>query len=471
MALTATFFQFSKRLNSTKVPTGGTSYPIILKEGCSVQSPVIGLKWDGSSNPSQNNMAWIGPFHRYYWITDWTYQDRIWWASLKTDVLASLKPIITQTAKYVLRAASNYDLDVIDTKYPAKAGVTYRQTTFTTGLDWNSTGSYVLAVSGANNTYSVAGTGYYVCTASQLQQILNACFNQTSAEWATVTPTSDFGEALTSFGQKWAKSAFNPFQFINSVMWLPFTPATSGSTSVKLGLIDTGVTAGILSEVEHISTASFSVNTNPGTDNGAWRVMAPFARYVLSFLPFGIFTLDSAALYGATSVDCSIKVDTLTGSGTMIVSGNNGSPSPNLVYTSAACGVPVQISGYSQNYVDMTKNAISAAGSVVSAAVTGNIAGAISAVGNAVESIAPDNYSSGSTGGKAAINSIKCLSTYKYEPVDEDITEHGRPLMKVETLGNLSGYILCADGDLPALLTPAEMQEISGYLTGGFFNE
>ena len=57
------------------------------------------------------------------------------------------------------------------------------------------------------------------------------------------------------------------------------------------------------------------------------------------------------------------------------------------------------------------------------------------------------------------------------KPVDADNAELGRPLCAVRTLGTLSGFIQCKDGDVSAPATAEELQSIENYLTGGFFYE
>ena len=56
-------------------------------------------------------------------------------------------------------------------------------------------------------------------------------------------------------------------------------------------------------------------------------------------------------------------------------------------------------------------------------------------------------------------------------PVDEDITHKGRPLCANKVLNTLSGYILCADGDLDISCMDEERASITDFLTTGFFWE
>lgn len=472
------FATVSKKVNSTLRFSGGTTYDCILKDGCSVVRPRISLKWTGSGAPTAFNVAYIAGFGRYYFIDDWTFADRQWSASMHSDVLASAKDQIGSASKYILRSASEYDPLVIDTKYPAKAGGVYRQTVTTGSLDWGAsnfgTGKIVLSVSGAGNTYNQAGSGYYVVTPDQLQQILNACFNNTASTWGTPSSAQSIGEALQDYGDRMRKSAFNPFQFINSAIWFPFTPATSGNANVVLGAIDTGIAAGKLSETSHTSIASFSVNTVSGNGADAWMNVAPFSLYGLSFLPFGRFNLDSAAIYGADTVDVTIKTDTITGTAHMIASANVGSPSTRLIEASAMVGVPIQLSGYSQNYMSMFGAAVSGAanlGAALAVPSPGNIAGVLSSVGNIASSSAPESFTTGSTGGLAALLSTKYLWRIHYPIVDRDVPDQGRPLCGIRQISTLSGFTLCADGHIEAPLTSGELDEIESYLTGGFYYE
>ena len=63
------------------------------------------------------------------------------------------------------------------------------------------------------------------------------------------------------------------------------------------------------------------------------------------------------------------------------------------------------------------------------------------------------------------------LIAIHYVIVDEDITHKGRPLCEVRTLGSLSGFILCAEGDIDIACFDNERKLIRQYLTTGFFWE
>ena len=86
MSITATFFTHSKKLNSMKLPTGGTNISIVIKDPSSVLNPSIILD---RSNPTSFNSVRIPTFNRYYWITDWVSDHGMWIANCSVDVLNS----------------------------------------------------------------------------------------------------------------------------------------------------------------------------------------------------------------------------------------------------------------------------------------------------------------------------------------------------------------------------------------------
>ena len=94
MAITATFYTFSKRKNSTGRPSGGSSNNIYIKDPSSVLNPQIMLE---TSNPTAYNYCYIPTFDRYYFISDWISDHGMWQANCVVDVLASWKNSINSS--------------------------------------------------------------------------------------------------------------------------------------------------------------------------------------------------------------------------------------------------------------------------------------------------------------------------------------------------------------------------------------
>ena len=99
---------FSKRKNSTKQPTGGTSVTCQLKEGTSIEKPVFLLTGDLFT------CNYIEAFSHYYFVDDVkSVRNGLTEVSCSMDVLATFKTEIGSYNALIERSASFYDA-----KYP-----------------------------------------------------------------------------------------------------------------------------------------------------------------------------------------------------------------------------------------------------------------------------------------------------------------------------------------------------------------
>lgn len=469
----AVFYTFSKKENSTAQPGGGVSKNVHLKAGCSALAPTISLEWPGSGAPVSYNYMYISEFGRYYYIENWTWENRLWTCTGRVDVLASWKSQIGAANKYVLRAASDFDPDVIDTIYPA---ILPAKTKITAGsaAAWATTfggGAFIVGIVGQGNTYNINGAGYVVMTAGQIQQLIDACFTETDNLWSQpVTPTADLAEALNEYGSKYAKSIQNPIQFINGITWVPFWPSTGGAVSVNLGHMNTGISAYALDQPIYTRLIQFADILAPiNTAAGAWRAVEPFCRYKLIIPPFGVFDLDAAVVnrFGGT-VNGTYYVDCLTGQATLNIYDFG-------ILASAELGIQISLSGNMVNYAGQAEAIANAAtgfiGKLLSGDIGGAIAGGVSGINSVASASSPVATRGAVGGGMAALNTPKYAVATYYDAAPEDVTDRGRPLARIRTLSNLSGYILCADGEISAPASKAELEEIRSYLTGGFYYE
>ena len=472
----ATFYTFSKRHNSTKQPTGGSSYTITLKDACSVSNPTISLKWPGTGSPTAFNMCYIPSFGRYYWIDNWTFADRQWTASCSVDVLASFKTDIGGTTRYILRSASDYDPHAPENKYmpimPCEVlqhGLT-ESMILATKFDY---GRFVVGICGQGNTFNAGGTGYVVCTGAQLQQIYDACFTQSVNLWASQTSLGvGYGETMARFGENLQKSIANPSQFINSITWVPFVPATSGSTTVRLGNIDTNITCACLSDP--VTMITFSVSLPTFADRPAspddWMLMEPFVEYYIHWPPFPDIKVPGEIFIDGGQISGWVYVDVTNGEANMRLNNILGAP---FHTATAMLGIPIQLSGSSVNYAGAISNGLGTIGSIVGV-VSGNagaIGGLASGVAGFASSLQPKATGGGYGGGLGAFKDVHTLITYCYPLPEMDPTEYGKPLLQTKTISSLSGFVQCADGELDTSARPAEYQAIKAFLTGGFFYE
>lgn len=478
--MNVTFYNFTKRRNSTKQPTGGTTYTCLLKDDTSTSRPSIEIKWDGTSSaPASNNYCYIADFGRYYWVDSWTYSDRKWIANCTVDVLATYKTQIGSSSKYVLRAASYFDPDVIDTLYSPKGRPWVYSTSnimggFPVWADDLSGGTIIIGIIGMDDSvaYSTAGASYYKCTPQNYMKFLSDMFTESLINVDGENYGSTVGDAFKAFSRNLLRSVTNPTQYIKSAMWFPFTFSASGTgVHPKVGGITSSAVFYPLTDPISRQSGYFSNQSGyplPLSGNAVWPYIEPFVRATVHFPPFGTFPIDMRKLE-YRHVYLQILVDAISGQGSLLLYGehpNYGGSDPVFATTTCQIGVPMDFSGVKTGNVSVSQ----LAGTVASASA-GDMLGAAAGVANMIESAVPVTESRGSFGGIAGDIATKYFEIVAFSPTDEDPTEQGKPLCRMYTISDLSGFVMCADGEVNCNATESEHRELEAFLTGGFFYE
>lgn len=478
MAFPAVFSNFSKRVNSTARPaSSGTTINVELKNPCSIMRPRLKLVPIQSVNFAEWNYCYIAQWSRYYWVSDWTWEDGLWVASLNIDVLASWKDTIGASTLYVLRSASDYNLDVIDTMYPAKVGPYYSETNATLE-DWSlgpslSSGTYVLGTVNGLQGGTYGPVTYYAVSPSVMAEFMSYMLSQVP-EWEDITDLS--GDI--------AKTFIDPFQYIVSCKWFPFTINTTSSQNMCFGFWQSSYKAGLMNNAtEFYKQWTFNMTRPARQDAGArgeWLYLSPFASYWLTLYPWGTVPINGQDIDG-DGIICNVLVDFISGLGTLrIRSQATGSTPQNnsrlLTSQQAKVGVDIQISQITNDLL----------GAVTSPNVNALIADVISDLmrpGNIMTDATFPGASAGasvsakSSGSNSGLVSSTVLAgsavfTAEYlDPVNENLTENGRPLMEMAQISTLSGYIKVMDGDVKFPGTSEELTAVRQYLEGGFYYE
>lgn len=470
--MNVTFYTFSKRINSTAQPSAGASYDVALKSPSSVIRPLIELIWTGAGDPTAFNYAYIPQYRRFYWIAEWTYTERRWAAQMSVDVLASYKSYIGGAEKYILRSASAYDPEVLDRFYPPTAEESYLLASETSG--WTATflgGCYVLNASGYNNPAAVnsdLGVTLYQQTAAQAKETIYQAFNTLNSLAGSRTQVTDVQSAIEKLGELTIRAGANLSQFINGYMWFPalFEPAGTPQP-VQLGLISAG--EGVPIRYGSLAVNKYIPLPEDLTGFDKWKIVSPYAFYLLEFLPFGTIPLDPVAVVSYGGVFVNVTVDAFTGIGTLRVLAGSGSGGPLLAVRTAQVGIPVQYGAGRLELGRAAADVINGVTQSIAGAASGDVITAGAGIMSAAQALIPDAATGGHTGNIGAISDIIRLWVRRLEPVGEDPTEYGKPLCAVRRIDTLSGYILARDGDIAAPATPGELQQISDFLTGGFF--
>lgn len=461
---------FSKKINSTAQPSGGTTLTVSLKEPTSVLSPVFLVT---GFNTAHNYVSWGS---RYYFIDDIVLVT----ANLaeyhcSTDVLATYKNDIGASSQYVLRSASTFDGTVSDSFYPMKAQKGYGRTSHANGFIFPQAGAYILGVQGLTSGETFGSTTYYVLDVYQAGSLMDEVFNIQNTEYDATAV-----ESASGIPEKVYMSLINPQQYIVSCMFIPYDVESIGgaaSTPIKIGWYDLGVSGRIFNpsySALPVITNTFTLSKHPQNARGVYMNNAPFTEYVLSYMPFGEIPLPADMLLNETQIFTKIIIDVITGQGTLKIYAGASDQGQLLESRSAQIGVPIAVSGGVYD---------TSIGGNVSKAIKGSLAGAalgalagknfFSSVTDGISEAAttPSISTSGSNGALDFLEYDAILYSHFTYVTDDDNTQHGRPLCQVKTINTLSGFIMCLKPDLATAASTAEKNAIIEYLGSGFFYE
>lgn len=463
--MTITFYTFSKKRNSTAQPTGGTQYTGTLTGSSGVLNPTVVMDF-GNTYPGYN-YAYITEFGRYYWINEMTsIGGGLWNVSMFVDVLATYKTAIGAANKYILRSASDSDGSITDMKYPTKAGFADKKIT-SVSSGWTqvpSLGSYVVAVIDTNGGFG--STTLYSLTESQFETIRQ-----------TLAPSNYYQNISDPDLKNLAISVVNPMQYIAWVRYYPFSVPQGTSVTMHLGDIpianmnllgDTHV----IDDFEFIDANNTGLHSHPmAAARGAYLNTEPYSIRFFTWLPVGMIHLP-ALMAGEHQIDAEYNIDVISGTGDLCI---YSYPSNTLIYRTAfTCGVDVPVAQVvSSNPLKIVSGSIgivSATMSAVAGNIAGSVASGVSAITDFLTSQVGEVQAFKPGSGSLAVDGFCRIYEYFVDIVDDDNPEFGRPLCQVKAISTLSGYVLCADGDIFASgATAPELAEIETYLTGGFF--
>lgn len=469
--MNVTLYKFTKRINSTKQPASadGHSFSCQLKDETSFINPILKFSPDhltsGVFSPDVYNYAFILYWNRFYYITDWKYINGSWEAYLTVDVLASFRSEIGATSAYIIRSNSASNGNIIDSFYPAKTDVTIQKTNV--ACAWYnvapSGGSYILGVINYENGNKIGALNYYALTTSQLSSILNYLFTDNIYNASSI---SEIGSGLY-------KSLFNPFQYIVSCLWFPFSTVAFGSsqTDVKVGYWSTGVQGIIVSSLAEKTFVTATIPDHPQLSRGAYLNRAPYTKHTLYIPPFGCIPIDTNFISIGKYLYSAVLVDHITGQATIRVALSPSSSNLNeyniMCERTGMIGVPIQLAQVLTDYV----NTLSSATDVISSALSFNLGGVFKGLLSSVESQMPKVSTSGANGSFIETLQYPQLISEFLNIVNENQTEFGRPLCDTRTISTLSGYIQCGEADHAFSGTRAENEEINRNLQSGFFYE
>ena len=487
--MNVTLFTFSKKHNSTAVPTGGTSVDVVLKDEAGVLDPIIELHT--SASPSAYNYLYIPTFGRYYWLREWTYNRGIWTGSFYVDPLASWRTQIGAQQLYVFRSAAEWDGRVIDNFYPTVADVSYHDEaipkiwTVEAASDYaaQGTGLYVVGI------YSNASQGqaqYYGLDQTNLNALLgglfaNQYFESILGQGATLTPE--------------LKAQIDPLQYIQSIKYFPCAYGGTSSWGVmgysssegpQMMYVGKGFTTAQIQRYKFNNplvtmTYPISINTNasfthPQIGRGVYMRTDPYTSWQLYMPPFGLVKIDSSDMIEAELLVVNINVDIRTGSASLdIWVRSTGQTRANyIVHLDGNVGIDIPVRQAIQtgaNYMNIGGSILHAGASLLKGDIGGVFNSAQNMIGEFAKGQVPHLSTIGSQGSENSLWGYPLLTARFTMAADDDLAGRGRPLCSKRLISSIPGYITADPDELSIAATARELEEIRGFISGGFFYE
>lgn len=456
-------YSFGKNENSTKMPVtdGFRLSGCELKQPTSVLTPVLLLS--KVENVYQYNYVYIIPFKRYYYITDYIYYGNIWHIKCNVDVLSSYRTVIGSSSQYVLRSAYASDGSILDVKYPSTTDIQV----IVSGIEDDPAmpepslptatppdGYYVVGI--ISPEFSAIGpTAYYLMNNNEFRTFCNAMLS--NADWVS--------SGITEIGADLTKILFNPFQYITSAKWFPFSFSAGQSTELTFGWWKLPVNARPLTVTNRLISFTLSIPKHPqSSTRGIYLNANPFSRYTLYWPLVGQIPLDPAKLINTDRLICQCYVDAISGGSVFTILTPDGS---SVYTTQMTMGVNIQLGQVATDYLGSVVEMVDTVGN----AITGNFIGALSGIGNVAKSMFPSVSVHGNNGMTVTHRFGAYLQAEFYTVVPEDNEHCGRPLCQKRRLDTLYGYMEVDNPELEIAGTVDELTSIKAYLKNGFYFE
>lgn len=507
MSIPVKFYTFSKKKNSTKRPSGGTTENCYLLDETSVTAPSIRLSYSG--NPTSWNYAYIAYFHRYYFITDWVSDHNQWIATMAVDVLASFAADILASSQYVLRSASERNSSIADSSYPMDTSavisrrdigniieVVRRRNPFFVESIEDEHGHtvdptrYVLAVTNGDSSPKICGVQYLCCEPAQLGAIMYGTLNPSSTYW---DPGGSSGVSDSIF-----RSIVNPLQYFGEAYRLPFTPDDAfveniSPSDLKIGswtvpysgsplkaFNGTYMQGTAITKYVYDKTVTVRIPTHPQRNiHGDYLLATPYSRYYLYAGIFGMILLDTTYLtrigneVTESTINLNVKCD-FKGNAVLLVTSNDVYADAVLAKTFAKVSTDITLTQTKNNSIAWMGQAVGTAGNFLSGNYAGGISGAAGLI-SGTENLFNKPETRGQFESCAAIYEPWFIQAEFHQVVCRDgelpMNIIGYPLCETRQLSTLSGYCQTAEPWLDLDCYASEYNEIMGFMTDGFYIE
>ena len=464
------FYNFSKRKNSTKQPSGTyTEKECKLKDDTSMHDPTVQI----ASDPTPGfTYAYIPDWDKYYYV-----QDQISVAKNITDIvmtedsMASNKTAIGNCSTRVAFCTNPYYSNKVDPRISVKTSHAEKQSASNTIIDSSLTGFYVVTVMSMLGGPTGIGDVYYLDKTNM--QNLAGCLSD-----------QDFADAIVALFHGKMQDC------ILDVKWLPFMPPSASDnyvtpvTEMAIGDTDTSVYSYSVSALRattyHVKDISVSLaihKTYPKTD---FRAIEPYTSGFLYLPGVGIVQLSMSDLVEGDTVDVQVGEDYITGDIHYAIKNANGDIIQTVKANMAAACPLGSINVNGAGIVNGIKTSIVGAIGLLSGNAAMAAAGAGALLSGAANTVLSANQRAASIMGSITgryhddyriIYTEFAVDTEDPEDSSGYIAIKGRPLGEVVTISSCSGYIECDGASVDLAGSERERDEINAMLNTGFYYE
>lgn len=433
-----TFSNFSKRINSTKIPidADGVSKSVVLKDGTSIYNPVFTLN-------SNDSIVYVKAFGLYYYVSDIVHvRQNVLEVHCRIDVMSSYRSQILNSTAYVIYSSSNYNTNIIDTRLSSnnESIVNYSTLSLFTVVT-----NYIV------NYVGTDGSSIVFSNEDEFNDLITAINNTDFLDSILVNPTDYFSKLYNSVTDC-IKSAFS-------------VPVSIAKGSVKQPVLgkDYVVTKAVGNAVPDLTNWSGTISIPWNFSD--FRNRSQFTSLILYLPGYGMIELNSDDYNGKTSISISASLSNLSGDLVYYV-GNTAVCKCNIA-------TPIQIGNISSNGLGAISSGVAAGLSYA----TGNEFGAIMSGFNAVTSLMSRSVGSvGINGGFSSFAIEPKIVLYaishdtNVEPSNLSSTA-GRPLNEQVYISSLKGYCQTVNANVSAPTSEENINRINAIMNGGFFIE
>lgn len=471
-----TLYSFSKKQNSTALPTGGTPVTCYFKDNTSIINPTFMIE---SNNLNLNvNYCYLQETSRYYFVRDIVCRhEKIYELVCEIDVLASFKSQILAITANIMYAADS-TANIVDKRIPMQAGLTVSEAAsgMPTSLTPTRIGVIVLGIMGNGSV------GNYVLENSgDLFELMDG-IDQWWNDQGTLDVVGAIKQLVFSGGAP---------NCLHSAIALPVTGDTSilgSNEQLYLGGYPCKDSGGNALNGLKINTKISVTNTTvniPWVHTG-WRRHAPYSNLYLYVPFFGTYSLPTNDLINDASLQLTFSLNYTSGDLAMTVQGNISGKKCIVASTNIAMQLLFGSSGVSLS--GTLKSAVAGAVGVgVAAAVTaatGGSAAPIFLAGGAMyagvagstfdalnSAVAEGGGGGGAMSGLTGVIQCTCLTRQLSDEPANLAPRMGIPFFKADLLNNHTGYVQCDAFQMDGSATSAERELINQYANSGIYIE